>query len=421
MTISATTLRKSFTGDGSTTAFSFDKRFLANADLKVYQEGTLKTIATHYTVTGAGNSGGGTVTFVTAPALNDEIVIINDPSNTQSLDLVANDPFPAESLEAVLDRLTLQIQRCRDLIGRSVVLSDTDLASASTALPTPVSNNLLAWNLAATALQNVAPNSLGTLTIGAGSITDALLAPTLDLSGKTVALPAASHPGRLVNVQVFSANGTWTKPSGLSASAFCIVDAIGGGGGGAGAVAAGSQVSAGGGGGAGGHLFGKILAANMGATEAVVVGAGGGGGAGTGANGSDGVGTTITINGGTGTLSAGYGQGGFAMTSGTSVARQVGGGSTGPGNTGTLTGFTSLRQQAGDSGGTAFRFSSATGIAGKGGGQGGVPGALSGTTGGTGTMGIRTGSGGGGAISGDATGYAGGAGAAGNLIVYTYA
>lgn len=227
MTISATTLRKSFTGDGSTTAFSFDKRFLANADLKVYQEGTLKTIATHYTVTGAGNSGGGTVTFVTAPALNDEIVIINDPSNTQSLDLVANDPFPAESLEAVLDRLTLQIQRCRDLISRSVVLSDTDLASASTALPTPVSNNLLAWNLAATALQNVAPNSLGTLTIGAGSITDALLAATLDLSGKTLTLPflAVAQQMYPVGSLYFNASsttdpatllgfGTWTAVAG---------------------------------------------------------------------------------------------------------------------------------------------------------------------------------------------------------------
>lgn len=175
MTISATTLRKSFTGDGSTTAFSFDKRFLANADLKVYQEGTLKTIATHYTVTGAGNSGGGTVTFVTAPALNDEIVIINDPSNTQSLDLVANDPFPAESLEAVLDRLTLQIQRCRDLIGRSMTLSDTDTTSASVTLPAPTASYYLRWNSGGTALENVAALSS---TIAVSAFSESLLDET---------------------------------------------------------------------------------------------------------------------------------------------------------------------------------------------------------------------------------------------------
>lgn len=219
MTISATQVRKTFTGDGSTTAFTYNYRFLANADLKVYQEGTLKTITTHYTVTGAGNAGGGTVTFLTAPALNDEIVILNDPSNTQSLDLVDNDIFPAESLEAVLDRLTLQIQRCRDLLGRSLVLSDTDLSGASVTLPAPTASNLLAWNLAGTALENVDPDNLGSLTIGTGGITLAMLAAgiltadaagrakmadgyvtaakladTLDLSAKTLTLPAANTP-----------------------------------------------------------------------------------------------------------------------------------------------------------------------------------------------------------------------------------
>lgn len=153
MTISATQVRKTFTGDGSTAAFTYNYRFLANADLKVYQEGTLKTITTHYTVTGAGDAGGGTVTFVTAPALNDEIVILNDPASTQSLDLVDNDIFPAESLEAVLDRQTLQIQRCRDLIGRSMTLSDTDTTGASVTLPTPEANGFWRWNAAGTAVE----------------------------------------------------------------------------------------------------------------------------------------------------------------------------------------------------------------------------------------------------------------------------
>lgn len=182
MTISATTLRKSFTGDGSTTAFSFDKRFLADADLKVYQEGTLKTITTHYTVTGAGNSGGGTVTFLTAPAVDDEIVIINDPANTQSLDLVGNDPFPAESLEAVLDRLTLQIQRCRDLISRSVVLADSDIASVTTTLPTPTASYYLRWNSGGTALENVAALS-GTIAVS--SFSESLLDETSAANWRT--------------------------------------------------------------------------------------------------------------------------------------------------------------------------------------------------------------------------------------------
>lgn len=153
MTISATQVRKTFTGDGSTTAFTYNYRFLANADLKVYLNGTLKTLTTHYTVSGAGDAGGGTVTFLVAPALNDEIVVLNDPSATQTLDLQDNDTFPAESLEAVLDRLTLQIQRCRDLIARGISLADTDISAASTELPTPEANGFWRWNAAGTAVE----------------------------------------------------------------------------------------------------------------------------------------------------------------------------------------------------------------------------------------------------------------------------
>lgn len=227
MTISSTTMRAAAAGNGVTTAFSYPYRFLADADLDVYIDGTLKTLTTHYTVTGAGDPSGGTVTFLTAPANGTEVVIVNNPDATQSLDLVDNDPLPADDLEAALDRLTLLVQRLKDRVDRSVVLADTDTATATTTLPTPVSNNLLAWNLAGTALQNVDPNSLGTLTIGAGSITADLLAATLDLSGKTLTLPflAVAQQMYPVGSLYFNASsttdpatllgfGTWTAVAG---------------------------------------------------------------------------------------------------------------------------------------------------------------------------------------------------------------
>ena len=68
MTISTTESRKSYTGNGSTVAFSFPYKFLADCDLKVYVDNVLKTLTTDYTVSGAGSDSGGTVTFVTAPA-----------------------------------------------------------------------------------------------------------------------------------------------------------------------------------------------------------------------------------------------------------------------------------------------------------------------------------------------------------------
>ena len=66
ITISDTTPRDSYTVGGTPqTAFTVNFEFFADADLKVYVDSTLKTLTTHYTVSGAGTSGGGTVTMGT--------------------------------------------------------------------------------------------------------------------------------------------------------------------------------------------------------------------------------------------------------------------------------------------------------------------------------------------------------------------
>jgi hypothetical protein len=154
MTVATTTSRVEYAGNGSTTAFSVPFYFLANADLKVYQGGVLKTLTTHYNVSGAGNPAGGTVTFVAAPTTGQAVVIFRDPALTQNVDYVPNDPFPATSHEQALDRLTMIAQRNRDLIGRALVLPDGDASGASTTLPTPEASKLIGWNLGASALQN---------------------------------------------------------------------------------------------------------------------------------------------------------------------------------------------------------------------------------------------------------------------------
>jgi hypothetical protein len=81
------------------------------------------------------------------------------------------------------------------------------------------------------------------------------------------------NPGRLLNIQVFTASGTYTPTTGTTS---IVVHVVGGGGGGGGAAATGAgQVSAGAGGGGGGYTR-KRLGYGSG-TTAVTVGAGGGG------------------------------------------------------------------------------------------------------------------------------------------------
>lgn len=130
MAVETTDNRRSYSGNGVTTAFSFPYKFLADEDLVVIVRNddtgveTTKTLTTHYTVTGEGEAAGGTVTMLTAPTADESIVIYSDPDATQPVDLVENDRLPAETTEQALDRLTILVQRLQDRIDRSSRLSD---------------------------------------------------------------------------------------------------------------------------------------------------------------------------------------------------------------------------------------------------------------------------------------------------------
>lgn len=158
--ITSTTNRVSFSGDGSTTAFSYPHRFTADADLTVILVAsngteTTKTLTTHYTVSGAGGNSGGTVTMLSAPASGETLVIFCSPALTQTTDLVENSSFPADTLETRLDKLTLMVQRQANRLDRAVRLTDGFFSSFTTTLPTDIASQtdcVLVVNSAGTGL-----------------------------------------------------------------------------------------------------------------------------------------------------------------------------------------------------------------------------------------------------------------------------
>lgn len=98
---------------------------------------------------------------------------------------------------------------------------------------------------------------------GQSKITNDAITDERDLNGSTLA------QGALLNVQRFSANGTYTPTPGTTS---VIVEALGGGAGGGGAAATGAgQMSVGGGGGAGAYACGRFTSGFSGV--AVTVGA----------------------------------------------------------------------------------------------------------------------------------------------------
>jgi hypothetical protein len=170
MTISTTTISKSYSGDGSTHSFAYDFPIFAEGDLTVIIRSstgteTVKTLNTHYVVTGAGVSSGGTVLFKYntgtssdahysstdyRPASGETVVIRSELANTQTMDLVANDPFPAETLETNMDKLVRMVQQHEEELDRSLKLSRTNTMTSTefTNSATDRANKLMAFDSA---------------------------------------------------------------------------------------------------------------------------------------------------------------------------------------------------------------------------------------------------------------------------------
>jgi len=133
MTISSTTVKNSYSGNGTLDTFNYTFKVFAAADLQVIIRDasateTVKTLTTHYTVTGAGSASGGTIVFTSGniPTATETVVIRRASPQTQAIDYIANDPFPAESHEEGLDRSMMAIQQLQEEVDRSIKLSRTN-------------------------------------------------------------------------------------------------------------------------------------------------------------------------------------------------------------------------------------------------------------------------------------------------------
>ncbi len=155
MTISTTTIKNSYSGNGSTTTFNYTFKITDQDDIDVIIRSssgteTTKTITTHYTVTGVGNSGGGTIVFTSGniPASGETIVLRRSTPLTQGVDLIENDPLPANTLEDALDKLTSINQELQEQSDRSLKISRTNTMTSTefTTSATDRANKVLSFD-----------------------------------------------------------------------------------------------------------------------------------------------------------------------------------------------------------------------------------------------------------------------------------
>ena len=149
ISVSNNTPRVSYTvGQGVTqTSFTVNFEFFAAADLNVFVDNVLKTITTHYTVSGGNGSTGAVAISVTGASGGSTVVITRDIALERTTDFPSSGAFNISSLNTELDKLVAIDADVDDTIGRSIRLQDSD-ASASMELPLKASRvgTVMAFN-----------------------------------------------------------------------------------------------------------------------------------------------------------------------------------------------------------------------------------------------------------------------------------
>ena len=193
MTISTTITKNSYSGNGSTSVFQYTFKIALDSEIQVIIRAsngteTVKTITTHYTVSGAGNASGGNVTFTAGniPASGETVIIRRNTGQTQTLDLVENDPFSAETVEGAFDKSISLVQELQEQLDRSIKVS------RSTTLNTPEITNDASARAGKLLGFDATGNSLDATIDGTGIATSATNAANSATAAASSATAAAS-------------------------------------------------------------------------------------------------------------------------------------------------------------------------------------------------------------------------------------
>jgi hypothetical protein len=191
------------------TSFAVPFEFFDNADLNVYIDGTLKTITTHYTVSGGDGSTGTVSMSVTGGTGGSTVVITRDIELERTTDFPVSGAFNIVALNTELDRLVAIAADLDDRASRALQLTDFD-AAVSLVLPEVDTRKgkTLAFN-ASTGAVEAGPSISDVQTVSAASTDIALLADIQDGTTATNAITTvASNDSNITTVAGISSNVT---------------------------------------------------------------------------------------------------------------------------------------------------------------------------------------------------------------------
>lgn len=151
MPVESTLARVQYATNGTTGPWTIPFYFLASDHVKVIHtdaSGNETTLVLNvgYTVSGAGDESGGSVTTTTAYASGGSVTILRDIEPLQEVDYTETDSFPAETHERALNLLTMLIQQLKEVSDRSLVFSPSDTLGSTLPAAAARANKMLGFN-----------------------------------------------------------------------------------------------------------------------------------------------------------------------------------------------------------------------------------------------------------------------------------
>ena len=171
ISVSNNTPRVSYTvAEGQTqTSFTVNFEFFADADLNVFVDNTLKTITTHYTVSGGNGSTGSINMSVTGASGGSTVVIVRAIALERTTDFPTQGAFNISSLNTELDRIIAIHADVDDTAERGLRLQESDDAVATTLpLKDARKGTVLAFN-ASTGVPEAGPSISSVTTVATQS------------------------------------------------------------------------------------------------------------------------------------------------------------------------------------------------------------------------------------------------------------
>jgi len=160
ITISDVEPRVQYTATAGQTSFTVGFEFFDNADLKVFNGTTLLTFsaspsdATEYSVSGAGQTGGGSITLGSPGAtVNDVITISRDLAIARSTDFPTSGAFQIGSLNTELDKIIAMCQQLERDLKFSPKAAATTANTFNITFPNLVANKVLSVNSSGNGLE----------------------------------------------------------------------------------------------------------------------------------------------------------------------------------------------------------------------------------------------------------------------------